>query len=84
MKKVFFSFLCSSLAFAGGTISVKGDLLQKCSDKNCQVKVGPQLYILDFQRLSASQKKLLKTKNAGDSIEESVLMSAIFDVKDLK
>jgi hypothetical protein len=71
-------------AFAGGMISIQGELLQKCSETNCQVKVGSQLYVLDFKRLSSSQRKLLKTKNAGDTIEETVAMAAVTDVKDIK
>jgi len=85
--KTFIFFLISVLGFstfAGGMISIQGELLQKCSEVNCQIKSGPQLYVLDFKRLSASQKKLLKTKNAGDSIEESVSMAAVLDVKDIK
>lgn len=86
MKKIIL-LLIISLSFtvyAGGVISIKGDLLQKCSDKNCQVKMGPQLYILDLKRLSSSQIKLFKSKKPGDNVSENIPMAAVLDVKDIK
>lgn len=77
-------FLSSSISFAAGMISIKGDLLQKCSDKNCQIKVGTQLYILDILRLNDTLRKKIKNKTAGDTIIENVSMTSISDVKDIK
>lgn len=86
MKTVIFLWvsILSLSSFAGGMISIEGELLQKCSDKNCQIKVGSQLYVLDFKRLNTSQKKALKAKKAGDNITETIPMAAVLDVKDLK
>ena len=74
----------SFLAHAGGTIFIKGDLLQKCSDTNCQVIVGTQLYVLDMKKITAKQRTTLKSKAAGDTIHENISMIAITDVKDIK
>lgn len=85
--KTLFVFFISFLHFptnAGGFISLQGNLLQKCSEQNCQIQVGPQLYIIKLDRLSSTQKKLLKTKKASDNITETIPMAAVLEVKDIK
>lgn len=49
-----------------------------------QIKVGPQLYILDLSRLNSKQRADLKSKNITDTISLTVPMTVISEVKDLK
>ena len=83
MIQLLFSFLIS-MSFAGEMMSVKGELEKACSQTDCRIKMGRQIYILDLTKLKKSQIDEMKIKKQGDAVNEVVALSAIKDVKDAK
>jgi hypothetical protein len=82
---IFFFYLLTSLPTqAAGVISIKGTLQEPCTTSICKIKMGPQLYVVETIHLAKSQLMRLRAKKVGDLLTESIPMSSIKDVTDIK